>query len=125
MDQIRIEGLRLRCIIGVNDWERHTKQEVRIDLVLHTDTRRAGASDQISDTVDYSAVAKRIIQHVKESRYHLIEALAESVAQLCLAERGVKQVEVSVRKPGAIRFASAAGVSISRARPDGKDGGPA
>ena len=114
MDKIHIEDLLIRCIIGVNEWEREKRQDVLLNLVLHTDTHRAGKSDDIADTVNYRAIAKKVITHVEESQYYLVEALAENIARLCLAEPDVEKVEVSVRKPGALRFARSVGVTIVR-----------
>jgi len=116
MDRIHIEALKLRCIIGINDWERKSPQDVLVDLTLHTDTRRAGASDNIADTVNYRTLAKSVIAHVEQSQYYLVEALAENIARLCLQTPGVQRAEVGVRKPGALRFAESVGVSITRDR---------
>ena len=115
-DRILIEGLRVRCVIGVNERERRAKQEVVIDIALHTDLRAAGRSDDIADTVDYGAVARRVVERVAGSRFRLVEALAESVADTCLADARVSRVDVRVRKPGALRLADGAGVEITRCR---------
>lgn len=121
-DRIRIEDLLLRCIIGVNDWEREQKQDVVISITLHADIRAAGQSDQIDDTVNYRSLTKRVIEHVEASSYSLVEALAEAIAGICLSDRRVLRVEVSVGKPGALRFARSVGVTITRARPGSSDG---
>jgi len=115
-DRILIEGLRVRCVIGVNEREREAKQEVVIDIALRTDLRAAGRSDDIADTVDYSALTKSVVEHVAGSRFRLLEALAESVADVCLANARVTRVDVRVRKPGALRHADSAGVEITRHR---------
>ena len=115
-DRIRIEDLSLRCIIGVNDWERTQKQEVLIHITLETDTRAAGRSDRIEDTVNYRSLTKKVIEHVEASSYFLVEALAESIAAICLTDPRVSAVEVGVDKPGALRFARSVGVAITRRR---------
>jgi dihydroneopterin aldolase/D-erythro-7,8-dihydroneopterin triphosphate epimerase len=117
MDRIVIRDLLLRCVIGTNAWEREVKQDVVLTVVLYADLGRAGATDDLADTVNYRSVAKRIIEHVEASHYHLVEALAEHVAQLCLAEPRVARAEVTVEKPGAVRFARSVGVTVVRERP--------
>lgn len=117
MDRIHIDDLLLRCIIGTNEWEREKKQDVLIGIVLHADLRRAGQTDTLADTLDYRAIAKRVIEHVEASTYQLVEALAEHVAQICLADPRVARVEVDVQKPGALRFARTVGVTVVRDRP--------
>jgi dihydroneopterin aldolase/D-erythro-7,8-dihydroneopterin triphosphate epimerase len=117
MDRIHIDDLLLRCIIGTNEWEREKKQDVLIGIVLHADLRRAGQTDNLADTLDYRAIAKRVIAHVEASTYQLVEALAEHVAQICLTDPRVARVEVDVQKPGALRFARTVGVTLVRDRP--------
>ena len=116
MDRISIRDLALRCIIGVQDFERREKQDVVINVELEADLREAGASDDIADTVDYKAIKKRIIALVEDSRFNLIEALAEAIARVALEDPRVERVKVLVEKPGALRFARSVGVEIVRER---------
>ncbi len=116
MDRILIRDLLARCIIGVRDEERRQKQDVLINLSLSVDLRLPGKTDRLEDSVDYSALKKRILAHVEASQYKLVEALAESVAQVCLQEPGVRRVKVRVEKPTALRFARSVGVEIVRRR---------
>ncbi len=109
-----IEDLAARCVIGVDDEERREKQEVLISLVLWTDLSSAGRGDRFEETVDYRHLKKLILHLVEDSRYHLIEALAEAVAQVCLSQPKVARVRVRVDKPSALRFARTVGVEITR-----------
>ena len=119
-DEIHINELLLRAIIGINGEERHDRQDVLINLVLFVDTRTAGRTDDIADTsVNYRTLTKRVISRVEESKFHLIERLAEEIAGLCLEEPAVERVRVDVRKPGALRFAKSVAVVIERGRNDG------
>ncbi len=116
MDRIRICDLLVRCIIGITDSERRDRQDVLINLTIYTDLHKAGKSDRIEDTVDYRALKKRVLALAESSQFFLEEALAEAVAELCLAERGVQQVEVRVEKPNALRFARTVAVEMLRTR---------
>ncbi len=118
-DRIEIKGLLLRTVIGVNTDERHDRQDVLINLTLYTDTRPAGRSDELRDTLDYRALTKRVITLVEESRFYLVERLAAAIADLCLEDACVERVSVTVEKPGALRFARSVGVTIDRGRSDG------
>jgi dihydroneopterin aldolase/D-erythro-7,8-dihydroneopterin triphosphate epimerase len=117
-DQILIKDLFLRTIIGVNDDERSNRQDVLINLVLDVDTRAAGRSDDMQDTVNYRDIAKQVIELVEGSRFFLVEKLANEIARVCLSDRRVEQVQVSVEKPAALRFAKSVGISIVRTRDD-------
>ena len=115
-DRILISDLSVRCIIGVNEDERREKQDVLISLAITADLSKAGKSDCFGDTVDYRAIKKKILKMVEDSNYHLVEALAEAIADLCLEYPGVLEVQVRVEKPTALRFARAVGVEITRPR---------
>jgi FolB domain-containing protein len=116
MDRILIQDLLVQCIIGVNEDERHRKQDVLINLELLADLSKAGNSDNFADTVDYRGVKKQVMALAEGSRFYLIEALAEAVAALCLKDRRISAVRVRVDKPGALRFARSVAVEIERAR---------
>lgn len=117
-DRIFLRGLAIECIIGFIEWERRVTQTVVIDLELPVDCAHAALSDEVADTLDYKRVAKRIIAFVGESRFKLVETLAQRTAMLVLAEFGVPWVRLTVNKPGAIRGSRDVGVSIERTRAD-------
>ena len=116
MDKIIIRDLVARGIIGLNDWEREKPQEILINIVMYTDLQMAGANDDISDSVNYRTVAKKVMAHAESAKRLTVEALAADLARLCLEEPGVQKVEVRVEKPGAVRFARSVGVEIERSR---------
>jgi FolB domain-containing protein len=116
MDKILIKDLRLRCIIGINEFERREKQDVKINVVIWSNLTEAAKTDDIGKTVDYKEITKRIIKLVEGSEFRLVETLAEKVAESCLEHARVKKVRVTVEKPGALRFARSVGVSILRKR---------
>jgi FolB domain-containing protein len=116
MDKIIIKNLLARGIIGVNDWERRRAQNILINVTLFTDTRRAGATDDIADCVDYSQMTKKLFAHAESVNRLTVEALANDLAGLCLEEKNVQKVIIRVEKPGAVRFAESVGVEIERSR---------
>ena len=118
LDKIYITDLLLRCVIGLNDWERTQKQDVLINITLYTDLSRPCQSDRIEDSIDYKELKKQIITMVEGSSFFLIERLADSVSQICLAPPLVKAVSIRVDKPGALRYAKSVGVEIFRMHED-------
>jgi len=115
-DRIQIRDLMLRTIIGINEEERRNRQDVLINIVLYTDTRAAGASDEIEDAVNYRTITKRVIKRVEESEFYLVEKMAAEIAVICLQDPRVEAVDVRVEKPGALRFARSVGVEVHRTR---------
>ena len=116
MDRILIKDLLARCIVGLNDDERREKQDVLINLILCADLSVAGKSDAVGDTIDYRSIKKRVIAMAESSHYFLVEALAERIAEICLESPKIVQVQVTVEKPSALRFARSVGVEITRDR---------
>lgn len=116
MDKILIKDLRLRCIIGIDEFERREKQDVTINVVIWSNLTEAAKTDDVRKTVDYKVITKHIIKLVESSEFRLVETLAEKVAESCLEHERVKKVKITVEKPGALRFARNVGVSILRKR---------
>ncbi|MEM4246492.1 MAG: dihydroneopterin aldolase, partial [Candidatus Bathyarchaeia archaeon] len=81
--RILIRNLRLRCIIGTNDYERVEKQDVVINVAMSLDISAAAQKDDISDTVNYKLVSSQIVKMVEDSSFYLIETLAEKIAEIC------------------------------------------
>jgi 7,8-dihydroneopterin aldolase/epimerase/oxygenase len=94
-DRVFLRGLTAECIIGFIDWERRVRQTVVIDLEVPVDCRRAAATDEVADTVDYKKVAITLLE-----------------------EFGLEWVRLEVNKPGAIRNSRDVGVRIERNRAD-------
>ncbi|MDQ1362714.1 MAG: 7,8-dihydroneopterin aldolase/epimerase/oxygenase [Pseudomonadota bacterium] len=116
MDIVFIRDLRIETVIGVYDWERKIRQTVSIDLEMGTDIRLAAQSDHIQDTLDYKAVAKRLIQFVGDSEFQLVETLAQRSADIILEEFNVPWLRLRLAKPGAVTGAQDVGVLIERSR---------
>jgi dihydroneopterin aldolase len=118
MDIVYLHDLRIDTVIGVFDWERRVRQMVILDLDMAVDVRRATVSDNLSDTLNYKAVAKRLIDFVSHSEFHLVETLAERVSDLVLEEFNVTWLRLRVNKRGAVRGARDVGVIIERGMQD-------
>ena len=116
LDTVKIERLELDCIIGINPWERLTKQQFTVDIEIDTDLAAAGNSDSIEDTINYRTIAKTVTHEIEKSDYGLVESIGAKIADMCLEDDRVLSVRVTVRKPGAVRKASAVGIVIRRNR---------
>lgn len=117
-DRILIRDLALECIIGTNPDERDRKQKVVFNIAMTCDLSAAGASDNLEETINYKQLKKRIAVRVERSECYLIERLADIVASMCLEDRRVASVTVTVDKPGALSLARSVAVEIARRQPD-------
>lgn len=114
MDIVYVHDLRIETVIGVYDWERQVRQTVVIDIDMMVDVAAAAKTDRIEHTLNYKAVAKRVIAVVSSSDFHLVETLAEHVAALVMNEFKVPWLRLRINKEGAVRGAKDVGVLIER-----------
>ncbi len=114
---IRVKNLRLRTIIGIQDWERKKKQDIVINLEIESDGSAAAESDRIEDSVDYKSLTKKVIQVVESSKFHLLEKLSSTIASAIMENERVRRVRVEVDKPHALRFADSVSIESVAERP--------
>ena len=114
MDTVFIKGLKAASVIGCYDWERDIRQTLVIDLELKADFARAAETDALADALDYAAISNRVIVVCDQSRFQLLEALAEHLATLLLAEFSIAGLRITMTKPGAVEAADGVGVVIKR-----------
>jgi D-erythro-7,8-dihydroneopterin triphosphate epimerase len=113
---IRIKQLRLRTIIGVNEWERKKRQDLTINVEIHFDGAEAAESDDLEKSVDYKSLTKKIIRSVEGSSFFLLERLADHILEIIMQNQSVQAARVEVDKPHALRFADSASLEVSRNR---------
>ncbi|ALL70085.1 Dihydroneopterin aldolase (plasmid) [Paraburkholderia caribensis MBA4] len=114
MDLIFIEGFEGETVIGIDADELHDRQPVRIDLWAGVPHSHACDTDRIGDTIDYSKVHAALESLLAAHKMQLLEALAESVAQMLLVDFGAHWVRVSLAKPNKFSNVKAVGVTIER-----------
>ncbi len=114
MDIIYINDLRIETIIGIYGWERKSKQTVVLDIEMGTDIRKASASENVEDTLNYKSVAERLFEFVGNSEFELVETLAERISDILLSEFDVPWLRLKLNKQGALKGVRDVGVIIER-----------
>ena len=92
------------------------KQALILNLELRGDFSRAGKTDSLEGSVNYREVEEQVIALVENSSFHLLEALGEAVAALCLSFPEVVSVKITLDKPGAALRADSIALEIERSR---------
>lgn len=100
-DQIRLLGLSATGYHGVLDHERADGQTFVADVVVHLDTRRAAATDDLGHTLNYASLAQDVVAVLAGPAVNLLETVAEQIAALVLDLPGVVAVDVALHKPSA------------------------
>lgn len=117
-DRITLTGLRVFGRHGVLEREKRDGQEFLVDVTAWLDLRPAAASDDLTDTVNYSELARLAADIVAGQPYDLIESVAGRIADEVLRDVRLHAVEVTVHKPSApipLTFADVA-VTVRRQR---------
>jgi dihydroneopterin aldolase len=97
-DRIHIRDLQVMAHVGVTEDERREEQPLLIDIEIDADLQRAGATDDLSDTIDYGRIALDVAGLVRSTETKLLESLAERIAAHVGAQDGVERVSVEVSK---------------------------
>jgi dihydroneopterin aldolase len=118
-DKIRhvfIRDLQLRAVLGVYAHEQLEPQRVIINVDLSVKERGEPLDDDINNVVSYEHVVNHIKELIDEGHVHLVETLAEMIANECLKNNQVVAVRVRVEKPDIIPETASVGVEIERTR---------
>lgn len=109
---INIRNLRLRTFIGFNPDETTKKQDVVVNIEIEYAIGASVLDDRVEDALDYKAVTKRVIEHVEEGRFLLLEKLVADVLDICSAHPAVRRARVTIDKPHALRFADSVSLAL-------------
>ena len=114
MDEIFIKDLLIRGVIGISDREREQPQDILVNITVFTDSKSAGETDDLKESVNYRTIAKKTLAYVENAKRYTVEALAADIMKLVLEEENVLGAKVKVEKPGAVRFSRSVGIEITR-----------
>ena len=121
LDEIRLQDLQVRCMIGIYPEEAVRTQALRLQLSLYLDTRAAALSGQLDQTVDYAALAREINFILTQGRFRLLESAAEALTAFILSSPGpdqhrarIEAVALEIVKPEALRAAAIPSIKIFR-----------
>ena len=98
MNTITLADLEVFFRVGVPEAERATPQRLLLTVAMEHDFTAAVARDDLAGTIDYFAVAQRLLRFGKNRQWALIETLASDIAAMVLAEFSPQSVSVEVKK---------------------------
>lgn len=97
-DYLFINGFESACRIGTTKEERAFPQILRISLRIEISLDKAGKTDDLKFSVDYTDIIKDVRRALTQQEFNLIEAVAEKTAKIILGHTLVQAVEISVGK---------------------------
>ena len=116
MDTIFIREFRVDAWVGIYEWEKQRAQTLEMEIEIGIPGDAAGHSDNIQDTVHYGEVVERIVKDLADTKFKLLESLAEHVCGVITGDFKAPWVKVSVAKLGHIRNVRKVGVTLHRQR---------
>jgi len=109
---INIRNLRLRTFIGFNPEERVKKQDVVLNIEIKYSIDNAVLQDNVEEALNYKTITKKVIEHVEQGQFLLLEKLVSDVLQLCSEHPDVRSSRVTIDKPHALRFADSVSLTL-------------
>ena len=117
LDHVFIEKLEVDTLIGAYAHERLAPQRVIIDLNIGFDFHRAIQTDQLSDTLNYDHLVNSLRQMIRQTRYCLLETLADAVCQYCIQQFQARWIRIRLYKPDILKGVSRIGIELTRHAP--------
>jgi len=109
---IQIRNLRLRTFIGFNPEEMSKQQDVVINIEIRYAVPESALRDEVDGALDYKILTKRVIRHVEDGRFLLLERLVGDVLGLCSEHPSILSSRVTIDKPHALRFADSVSLTL-------------
>jgi D-erythro-7,8-dihydroneopterin triphosphate epimerase len=113
---INIRNLRLRTYIGFNPEEKSKQQDIVVNAEIRYRANPTFTSDDEDDALNYKTITKRMIRHIEQGRFHLLEKLTADLLAIATESERVSFAEITVDKPHALRFADSVSATLSASR---------
>jgi FolB domain-containing protein len=110
VDKIFLNDIKVNALIGTLPHERVRRQQILIDITMNLDLGKAGISDDLADTVNYSEIEERAVKIASESKFYLLEALVQAIGVMVMSYPQLVSAVVRITKERAPRFARSVAV---------------
>lgn len=111
---IKIEDLRIHCVMGVHAHERMADQELILDIAMKVNLSEPVQTDLLVDTVNYEEVAAVCKELALTRRYHLMETFAYEALHAITDTFPLIWAKICVRKPRALPLARSVSVELEK-----------
>jgi dihydroneopterin aldolase len=98
-EKITLKNMAYSGYLGVAEWESDVKTHIEVDLEIYANLKKACKSDDLDDTIDYAAVYDLVGKVIKGGHHHLLESLADEIADEVFQFCDCSRIVVRTRKP--------------------------
>ena len=114
--KVLISDLALLMSIGIHDFEKIKKQEVKFNINIDINPLLTPIENKLSSIVNYETVVKDVTRLTKNKHYELLETLAEDIFFILFKNTNIKQIKLKIEKTQIIKNTSSVGVEITKKR---------
>lgn len=114
--RVFVHGLELMASVGIFEVEKRYEQRIIVSIDLDVDDDYDGHSDRLDRVLDYGRIVDAVRVIIAARHFHLIETLAERIAEASLADRRVVLARIQIEKPDIVSGCRAVGIAIERRR---------
>ena len=114
--KVLISDLTLLMSIGIHDFEKIEKQEVKFNINIDINPSLAPIENKLNSIVNYETVVRDITRLTKRKHYELLETLAEDIFFELFKNINVQKIILKIEKTQIIKNTSSVGVEITKKR---------
>ncbi|MDB9706137.1 dihydroneopterin aldolase [Pelagibacteraceae bacterium] len=114
--KVLINDLTLLMSIGIHDFEKIKKQEVKFNINIDINPLLAPIENKLNSIINYETVVKDVTRLTKNKHFELLETLAEDIFFILFKNANIKQIKLKIEKTQIIKNTSSVGVEITKKR---------
>ena len=114
--KVLISDLTLLMSIGIHDFEKIKKQEVRFNIIIDINPLLTPIEKKLNSIVNYETVVKDVTKLTKNKHYELLESLAEDIFFILFKNTNIKKIKLKIEKTQIIKNTSSVGIEITKKR---------
>ncbi len=112
--KILISDLTLLISIGIHDFEKTKKQEVKFNISIDINSSLVPNENNLNSIVNYETIVKTITKLAKNKHYELLETLAEDIFDQLFKNINIQKIKLKIEKTQIIKNTSAVGIEITK-----------
>ena len=112
--KVLINDLTLLISIGIHDFEKIEKQEVKFNINIDINPLLAPIENKLNSIINYETVVKDVTRLTKNKHFELLETLAEDIFFILFKNTNIKQIKLKIEKTQIIKNTSSVGVEITK-----------
>jgi len=114
--KVLINDLTLLMSIGIHDFEKIKKQEVKFNIIIDINPLLTPIEKKLNSIVNYETIVKDVTKLTKNKHYELLETLAEDIFFILFKNINIKKIKLKIEKTQIIKNTSSVGVEITKKR---------